>query len=73
MACSTYGEEIGIPGFSGGKNEGKKLPGRPKRRWENIKINLQEVGYKSMDWIDVVQDRGRLRALVNTVMNLRVT
>jgi hypothetical protein len=56
-----------------GKTEGKKLPGRPRRRWENIKINLQEVGYKSMDWIDLVQDRDRFRALVNTVMNLRVT
>lgn len=56
-----------------GKTEGKKLPGKPKRRWENIKINLQEVGYKSMDSIDLVQDRGRLRALVNTVMNLRDT
>jgi hypothetical protein len=46
------------------KPEGKRLNGRPKRRWEsNIKVDLQEVGGGSMDWIDVAQDKDRWRHL----------
>jgi len=56
-----------------GKPEGKRLLGRPKRRWEdNIKIDLEEVGCWGMDWIQLAQDRDRWWALVNSVMNLRV-
>jgi hypothetical protein len=56
-----------------GKPERKRPLVRPRRRWEdNIKVDLQEVGCEGMDWIDVAQDRDRLRALVNAVMNLLV-
>jgi hypothetical protein len=52
--------------------EGRPL-GRPRRRWEdNIKMDLQEVGWGGMDWIDMAQDRDRWRTLVSAVMNLRV-
>jgi hypothetical protein len=56
-----------------GKLEKKRPLGRPRRRWvDNIKMNLQEVECEGMDWIDVAQDRGRWRALVNAIMNFRV-
>jgi len=54
-----------------GKPEGKRPLGRPRlRREDNIKMDLQEVGW-GMDWIDLAQDTGRWQTLVNTVMNLR--
>ena len=56
-----------------GKPEGKRPLGRPRRRREdNIKMDLQEVGYGSMDWIELSQDRDRWRVIVKAVMNLRV-
>jgi hypothetical protein len=55
-----------------GKPETKKPLGRPKCRWKDIKIDLREVGWDGIDWIDLAQDRDRWRALVNAVMNLRV-
>jgi hypothetical protein len=56
-----------------GKPEGRGLLGIPRRRWDNnIKIDLREIGWGVMDWIDLAQDRDQWQALVNTVMNLRV-
>jgi hypothetical protein len=55
-----------------GKPEGKRPLGRPRRRWEdNIKMDLQEVGGRFGDWMELAQDRDRWRALVSTVMNFR--
>jgi predicted small integral membrane protein len=56
-----------------GKPEGKRPLGRPRRGWEdNIEVDLQEVKYVGMDWIGLAQDTDGWRALVNSVMNLRV-
>jgi len=56
-----------------GKSEGKRLLGRPRRKWkDDIKMDLQAVGCGGMDWIQLAQNRERWRALVNAVMNLRV-
>jgi hypothetical protein len=57
-----------------GKPKGKRPLGRLKRRWEdNIRIDLQEVGCVSMDWIGLARDRDRWHAIVNVVMHFRVT
>ena len=56
-----------------GKPEGKRPMGRPRHRWEdNIKMDLQELGGGCDDWRELAQDRDRWRALVSTVMNLRI-
>jgi hypothetical protein len=56
-----------------GKPEGKKPLWRPRSRWvNNIKMNLREIGWDGMDWIDLAQDRDHCRAVVNTVINFRV-
>jgi hypothetical protein len=68
------GEGRGVYRVLVGKPEGKSLLGRPRHRWENIiKADLQEVVCGGMDWIELVQDRDRWRALVNVVMNLQVS
>jgi hypothetical protein len=54
--------------------EGKRAVGRPRVRWaENIKIDLIEVGWGGVDWIGLVLGRNKWKALLNAVMNIRVT
>ena len=67
------GEERGVYRVLMGKPEGRRPLGRPRRRWvDNIRLDLQEVGYGYMDWIGLAQDRDRWRTVVSAVMNLRV-
>jgi hypothetical protein len=55
------------------KPEGKRPPGRPRRRWvDNIKIDVLEIGWGGVDWIGLAKDRDKWRALMNAVMNLQV-
>jgi hypothetical protein len=70
---TTMGEKRNSYRILVGKPERKKPLGRPRRRWvDNIKIDLREIGWDSMDLIDLVQDRDKWWSLLNTVMNLRV-
>jgi hypothetical protein len=71
--CSTNGEKSIACRILVGKPEGKRPLGRPGRRWmDNVKVDLRKVGWDGMEWIDMAQDRDQWRALVNTVMNIRV-
>jgi hypothetical protein len=70
---ARIGEKRNAYRISVGKLEGKRPLGRPRRRWkDNIRMDLREIGWGGMDWIDLAQDRDQWRALVNTVMNLWV-
>jgi len=56
-----------------GKPKERRPLGRPRHRWENnIRMDLREVGWGCVDWMELAQDRDRWRALVSAVMNLRV-
>jgi len=67
------GEGRGVYRVLVGKPEGKRPLGRPRTRWEdNIKMDLQDVGCGVMDWIELVEDSDRWRALVKAAMDLRV-
>jgi len=68
----VFGEERCIQGF-GGKPSGKRPLARLEHRWENkIKIDLSEVGWGNMDWINLAQDGDTWRALVNVVMIIQL-
>jgi hypothetical protein len=73
-ACSTNGREArNAYRILVGKPEGKRPLGISRRRWVDIiKMDLREIGWDGMVWIDLPQDRDKCRALLNTVMNLRV-
>ena len=70
---ARMGKGRGVHRVLVGKPEGKRPLGRPRRRrQDNIKMDRQEVGAGCGDWMELAQDRDRWRALVSTVMNLRV-
>jgi hypothetical protein len=70
---ARIGEKRNVNRLLVGKPEGKRPLGRPRRRWiDNIQMDLSEIGMSVVDWIGLAQDRYRWRALVNSVMNLRV-
>jgi hypothetical protein len=72
-ACSTNVEKRNAYRILVGKPEEKRPLGIPRRRWmDNIKMKIGGIGWDGMDWIDLAQDRDQWRALVNTIMNLRV-
>jgi hypothetical protein len=70
---ARMGEKRNVYRLLVGKSEGKRPLGRPRRRWmNNIKMDLLEIGWGDLDWFGVGQDRYNWRALMNSVMNLRV-
>jgi hypothetical protein len=70
---ARIGEKRNVYRLLVGKSEGKRPLGRPRRRWmDNIKMDLSEIGLSVVDWIGLAQNRYSWRALVNSVMNIRV-
>jgi hypothetical protein len=71
--CSTNGEKRNAYRLLVGKPDGKRPIRRPRRRWvDNIRMDLGEVGLGYVEWIVLARDRNRWRAVVNSVLNLRV-
>jgi hypothetical protein len=71
--CSTNGKKRNAYRLLVGKPEGKRSLGRPRHRWaDNIRMDLGEVRWGYVDWIGLAKDRNRWRAVVNSVLNLRV-
>ena len=68
---ARMGKNSGVHRVLVGKPEGKRLLGRPRRRWED-NIKMEEVGGGRGDWMELAQDRDRWRALVGTLRNFRV-
>jgi hypothetical protein len=72
-ACSKNGEKRNVYRLLVGKPEGRRPLRRPRRKWvDNIRMDLVDVGCGDVDWIGLAQYRNRWRALVNSVLNLRV-
>jgi hypothetical protein len=71
--CSTHGDKGNKCRVLVGKSEGKRPLGRPRCRWDDIKIDLGERRCGVMDWINLAQDSDQWRALVYTVMNLMIS
>jgi hypothetical protein len=72
--CSTNGETKNAYRILVGKLERRRPLGSPRRKWvDNNKMDLRDIGWDGIDWTDMTQDREEWRALVNTVINLRVS
>jgi hypothetical protein len=72
-SCNVKGENKNAYRLLVGKPKGKRLLGRPRRKWgDNIRMDLGEVGWGDVDWIGLAKDTSRWRALVNSVLNTRV-
>jgi hypothetical protein len=70
---AQMGEKRNAYGLLVGKPERSRPLGRPRRRWvDDIRIDVVEVGWGDVDWIGLAQDKDRWRALVNSVLNLRI-
>jgi hypothetical protein len=73
VACSTHGAKRDACRIFVGKSERKRVLEIPRRRWEdNIKIDIGEIEWRNMDWINLAQDTVQRKALAKTVMNFRV-
>jgi hypothetical protein len=71
---ARMGEKRDAYGLLVGKPEGRRPLGRPRRRWvDNVRMDLGKVGWDDVDWIGLAKDRNRWRALVNWILNLRVS
>jgi hypothetical protein len=72
-ACGTHGRGEKIVQGLMEKSDGKRPLGKPRRRWEDgIRMDLREIGWEDVEWVQLAQYRGRCRAVVNAVMNLRI-
>ena len=72
-SCSQNGTCRSVFKIVSGKPTGNRSLGRPRRRWEdNTRMDLEEIGINAGNWVELVQDRGYWRALVNAALNLRV-
>ena len=69
---ARMGEGRGVYRVCVGKPEGKRPLGRPRRKWDNIKTDMHNMGCRDMDWIELAQNRNRWRAHVNVLMKIRV-
>jgi hypothetical protein len=73
VACNTNGEKRNAYRILVGKLEGNRPLGRPRRRWvDSVKMDFRDVEWDGVGWIDMAQNRDQWRALVNTVLNLRL-
>jgi len=70
VAC--MGEERSVYRVLAGQLEGKRPPGRPRHRWDDVKMDLRKKGINGANWIRLAQDRVQLQVFENPVMNLRI-
>ena len=71
-ACGAYKMKEKFEQGCVGNLDGKRPLGRPRCRWEDIKVDLKELCWEGVDWMDVAQDRDKWRAIVKSAINFRV-